>query len=398
MKPKILKNNHDYEMALKHIAFLMDAPESAEINEEIELFTSLISFYEEKTFPVDLPDPINAILFVMEQRSLTRKDLIPILGSQGKVSEILNRKRPLSLSMIRKLHEALHIPAEILLKDSQRNQIPEKRFVYDNFPVPAMFALGYFPNYHSISQVKEYFEEAMSTLFSQFDGKDTQPMYSRQSKESLNPDTLLAWQAHILRKISTDEIDAFSLEALTSSFFEELLSFSMYSKGPLLVKDYLQSYGIHFVIEPHLPKTYIDGAAFKSHDGKPIVALSLRYDRVDNFWFTLLHELVHVIEHLYSGPDDRVFFDDTSSSSEEYESQLEQEANQFAREYLIPSTLIDCDELGDSSVWSASRILATSKELRRSPAILAGCIRYETGNYAIYSDMLGSGGLKHLFQ
>lgn len=238
----------------------------------------------------------------------------------------------------------------------------------------------------------------MSTLFSQFDGKDTQPMYSRQSKESLNPDTLLAWQAHILRKISTDEIDAFSLEALTSSFFEELLSFSMYSKGPLLVKDYLQSYGIHFVIEPHLPKTYIDGAAFKSHDGKPIVALSLRYDRVDNFWFTLLHELVHVKEHLYRGPDDRVFFDDTSSSSEECESQLEQEANQFAREYLIPSTLIDCDELGDSSVWSASRILATSKELRRSPAILAGCIRYETGNYAIYSDMLGSGGLKHLFQ
>ncbi len=109
MKPKLIKNNHDYEMALKHVESLMDAPESTAINEEIEVFTSLISSYEEKAFPVDLPDPIDAILFAMDQGSLTRKDLIPILGSQETVSEILDRKRPLNRSMTRKLYEKLHI-------------------------------------------------------------------------------------------------------------------------------------------------------------------------------------------------------------------------------------------------------------------------------------------------
>ena len=96
-------------MALKHVESLMDAPESTAIDEEIELFTSLISSYEEKAFPIDLPDPIDVILFVMDQRNLTRKDLIPILGSQETVSGILDRKQPLNLSMARKLYEALSI-------------------------------------------------------------------------------------------------------------------------------------------------------------------------------------------------------------------------------------------------------------------------------------------------
>ncbi len=397
MKPKLIKNNQDYEMALKHIESLMEEPESTAINEEIELFTSLVWLYEEKTFPVDLPDPIDAIVFVMDQKGLTRKDLIPILGSQGKVSEILNRKRPLSLSMIRKVHEELKIPAEILLKDTQQNQVPQRRFAYEDFPVSDMFKLGYFPDYQIISQVKEYFEEAMSTLFSRFGGKTPQPLYCKQSKGNPNLDVLLAWQAHILQKYGADEVDDFFLDALDDSFFNELLSFSMYPKGPLLVKDYLYAYGIRFVVEPHLPKTYVDGAAFASHDGKPLVVLSLRHDRVDNFWFTLLHELAHVVKHLYGGADDRAFFDDTSSNPKECESLLEQEANDFAMEYLIPATRVDVQALGDASAWSPSKILATAKELKRSPAILAGRIRYETGNYGLFSEMLGAKGLKCLF-
>lgn len=122
MKPKLLKNNHDYEIALEYIASLMEQPESDEINEEIELFSSLITMYEDEHYPVDLPDPIEAIEFAMEQQGLTRKDLIPIIGSQSKVSEVLYRKRPLSLSMMRNLHEKLHIPTEILLQEAPLKQ------------------------------------------------------------------------------------------------------------------------------------------------------------------------------------------------------------------------------------------------------------------------------------
>jgi len=135
MKPKVLKNDLEYEMALNHVESLMEQPETAIINDEIELFTTLISIYEEENFPIDLPDPIDAILFVMDQQGLSRKDLVPIIGSQSKVSEILNRNRPLSLSMMRRLHEELNIPAAILLQDTQQQQIPIKHFINDDYPV-----------------------------------------------------------------------------------------------------------------------------------------------------------------------------------------------------------------------------------------------------------------------
>ncbi len=122
MKPKLVKNTHDYERALEYIASLMEQPETDEINEEIELFSFLITMYEDEHYPVDLPDTIDAILFAMEQQELTRKDLIPIIGSQSKVSEVLRRKLPLSLSMMRNLHKKLHIPAEILLQETPLKQ------------------------------------------------------------------------------------------------------------------------------------------------------------------------------------------------------------------------------------------------------------------------------------
>ncbi len=399
MKPKLIKNSFDYEMALAYIESLMEQTESDDINEEIELFSSLITMYEDEYFPVNLPDPIDTILFAMDQQGLKRKDLIPIIGNQSKVSEVLCRKRPLSLSMMRNLHEELHIPAEILLQDTQKNQVPEKRFKSQDYPISEMFKLGYFPKYKKISQVKEFFEEIMSELFTQFADETPKLVYCKQSKSKTEPDmnTLLAWQAHILTQVSSDEIDDFSMDALNDSFFEEILSLSIYPKGPLLVKDYLQSFGIHFVIEPHLPKTYVDGSVFKSHDDKPVIVLSLRHDRIDNFWFTLFHELGHVVKHLYGKKKNRAFFDDTFSSPDEGIALLEKEANDFAMEHLISSKKIEASELCDPSLWTPSRILAIAKEVRRSPAILVGRIRYETNNYSLFSDLLGAGEVRYLF-
>ena len=119
MRPKLLKTVQDYEAALEYIESLMELPETDEINDEIESFTSLVTTYEDMQYPIALPDPIDAILFAMDQRGMTRRDLIPIIGSQSNVSEVLNRKRPLSLSMMRNLHVELHIPAEVLLQDMQ---------------------------------------------------------------------------------------------------------------------------------------------------------------------------------------------------------------------------------------------------------------------------------------
>jgi HTH-type transcriptional regulator/antitoxin HigA len=117
MQPKVIKTEAEYEAALARVAELMDAQPGSPDEQELELFALLVEQYEQAHFPIAPPDPVEAILFRMEQEGLTRKDLTAYIGSPSKVSEVLNRKRPLSLSMIRALHKGLGIPADILVQE-----------------------------------------------------------------------------------------------------------------------------------------------------------------------------------------------------------------------------------------------------------------------------------------
>ncbi|MCB0233373.1 MAG: transcriptional regulator [Anaerolineae bacterium] len=119
MESRIIMTERDYEIVLDYMATLMDAESGSPQEQELELFSLLVATYEQEHFPIDPPDPVEAILFRMEQEGLTRKDMTVYIGSPSKVSEVLNRKRPLSLSMIRALHQGLGIPAEILVQESQ---------------------------------------------------------------------------------------------------------------------------------------------------------------------------------------------------------------------------------------------------------------------------------------
>ena len=120
MNVKIIKSKEDYAAAMTRLSTLMslDPKTGAEEENELELLALVIEAYERQTVSPASPDPVDAILFRMEQMGLNRKDLVPYIGSISKVSEVLSRKRPLSLSMIRRLHEKLGIPAEILIKDA----------------------------------------------------------------------------------------------------------------------------------------------------------------------------------------------------------------------------------------------------------------------------------------
>ncbi len=119
MKAKILKTEAEYEAALAYIETLMHAAPGSPEEEELSLFTLLVEQYERAHYPIDPPDPIDAILFRMDQEGRTRADLVPYIGSQSKVSEVLRRKRPLSITMIRNLHEGLNIPAATLIQPSR---------------------------------------------------------------------------------------------------------------------------------------------------------------------------------------------------------------------------------------------------------------------------------------
>lgn len=119
MKPKILQTKADHAAALRHVEVLMDATPGSSEEAELELWTLLIENYESKHHPVPSPDPIEAIRFRMDQLGLKATDLTAYIPSKSKVSEVLNRKRPLSLNMIRALHTGLGIPAETLVQEPQ---------------------------------------------------------------------------------------------------------------------------------------------------------------------------------------------------------------------------------------------------------------------------------------
>ena len=115
--PKVIKTTAEHELAIARIEELFTAKPGTPKGDELELLILLVETYEAKEFPIDLHDPIEAIRFRMQQANLKQKDLIPIFGSKSKVSEVLNGKRELSLSMIRKLASELGIPTEVLLQE-----------------------------------------------------------------------------------------------------------------------------------------------------------------------------------------------------------------------------------------------------------------------------------------
>ena len=121
MNIKPIKNEQDYQDTLTRIELLMDAKPNTDEIDELEVLTTLVEAYEAEHYQIDAPDPIEAIKFRMEQEGLKQKDLVAIVGSKSRVSEVLNRKRKLTIEMIRTLHKQLNIPIESLFLDYKLN-------------------------------------------------------------------------------------------------------------------------------------------------------------------------------------------------------------------------------------------------------------------------------------
>lgn len=123
--PSVIKTDAQHEAALARLIKLVKAEPAAGSKEEneLELLAVLIEHYERTRFPIANPDPVEAIKFRMDQQGLSQKDLIPFIGSAPKVSEVLNRKRPLSLSMIRRLNDGLGIPLDLLLQEDEQSSL-----------------------------------------------------------------------------------------------------------------------------------------------------------------------------------------------------------------------------------------------------------------------------------
>jgi len=395
MQPFVIKTEEQYELALEQIAELMDAAPGTPDEVELELWGTLVELYEAKAHPIPLPDPIAAIRFRMEQQGLSRRDLTAFIGSQSKVSEVLSGKRPLSLSMMRRLHTGLGIPADVLMQElGAALPVPSAEVEWQRFPVAEMRKREWIVFEGSSQQLRENAEAIMREYMAPFDEEVALPMCARQhirGGSKMDRYALCAWKLRILHLAQGLELPPYEAGTVTQDFIREVARLSYFDGGVALAKEYLAKSGIILLTEGHLPKTYLDGATLMLPDGHPLIALTLRYDRLDNFWFTLAHELAHVALHLDG--EDEEFFDDLESSDQ---SPMEQDADRLASEALIPSAIWTATRMDVNA--KAPQVRAFAQGLRISPAIPAGRIRHEAGNHKLLWSLVGKGQVRCLFE
>ena len=396
---KVIRNDAQYKQALSYIENLIDQTPKVGSKEssDLEVLSILIQKYEAERFPITSPDPIDAIFFRMEQQNLKPRDLVPYLGSRSKVSEVLSRKRPLTLSMIRALHTGLGIPTDVLIQQQNRlGSTPPTTIEWNRFPINEMIARKWIVEDPRIA--KAHPEETMCKWLAPIGESATHPELSILFRKShvrgprqINNYALAAWTARVLLVAKTRQpLMNYREGTVTFDLMRNVAKLSTPPDGPLLAKNYLEENGIRVVIEPHLKHTHLDGAVIMS--STPIIGLTLRYDRVDNFWFCLFHELAHLSLHKSSPLE--AFYDNDLEAKAGVDP-YEREADFLASEALVPR-----------QAWegSAARVLknAYSVQVHAAtigvhPAIVAGYLRHETNNYRLLKTLVGHGEVRRLF-
>jgi len=388
MDLRVIKTDEQYQRYLAEVEKLAAQdpdPQSAE-GARLELLAKLVEDYEKARYPFAAPDPVDAILFRMEEQGLRQKDIADLLGGKNRASEILSRKRPLTLPMIRALHERLEIPASLLIREPEATystaaDLPDER----NVPTDLMVNRGWTDS-----------EAGARALWKKLIiAPNGSPAFLKHTLTfGRNPRTNLTnvwlWLGRVREtgESRTRVHGRFQRSELTEDLIRYVARLSWMDDGPRLAIKFLEDRGIAVVVEPHLPKTHLDGAAMLSSRGTPIIGLTVREDRLDNFWFTLVHELVHAWKHLDPSRyraivDERI--EQADSESEHVE--IEREANVLTAEILIPRAR-----------WKRSRaflrpsaeaIHALAKQLQVNPAVVAGRIRKERQDYSLFAKLVG---------
>ena len=400
---KPIRADEDLDAALARIEEIFDADPDSPEDDELSVLLDLVEHYEERHHPMGFPDPISAIEFRMEQANLTPRDLAPFIGSRAKVSEVLSGKRAITMAMARALHQHLGIPADILLQEPGAS-LPDTApgLEYLRFPLPAMAKAGWIP---CVPDLKGHAEELITGLMERAGGRAfaAAPLYRKNDSRRVNAKTddyaLRAWCWQVLAQARQRQSDTgYQAGAVTPQFLRQVAQLSVSEDGPVRTRKFLAQHGIGLEYVNHLPRTHLDGAALRLCGGRPVIGLTLRYDRIDNFWFTLLHELAHVSLHLGDCGDETGFVDDHRLRGVDSggNDTTEQDADQLALDALIPPEVWDCGAILENPGPMA--VVQMAWEAQVHPAVIAGRVRYETGNYRLLSQFVGTGEVRRQFE
>lgn len=394
-KIKAIRNNQDYEEALVLLGELLNKNPDIDSEEadQLSILSTLVESYEANVFPQDLPNAIDAIKFRMEQLDLRPADLVPYIGSASRVSEILSGKRSLTVDMIRELGDGLGIPTSALLK----KPVPCDDNEFDGWDVrlvKQMHKRGYFGeavlNGGSNGLLKSFFATASNQL--------TLNVLLRQSSYRSAPTTdpyaLVAWSRYVLNQANKiTHPKTYSAGTVTLEFMQSIARLSVKDDGPIQAQKALLQVGIILIIEPPLSRTRLDGAAILNDSNNPVIGLTLRLDRIDNFWFTLMHELAHVALHYDKGIE--FFYDELEDIKGIVVSEKEREADELAGEALVPGAKWEVSPA--RIIPSPMAAASLANDLGVHMAIIAGKIRYESGKWGSLSKVVGESKVRQLF-
>lgn len=394
---KPIRTRDDYNKAVALLADLIEKNPAVDTPEDtkIRVLTNLIEDFENAALPDYEADPIEAIKLRMDQLGLKDKDLVDYLGSRSRVSEVLSGKRPLTVPMIKNIEEGLGIPASILVGSSVEKR--NKRWSLKTLTIMAQ--RGYFGQDHTNLDPKKILDMGLlKTLFSGQSLASTALLRQTNYRDISNIDKyhMEAWMSKVLSEalqlIDDNDVPAFDKSNLSEELLSKLFKLSSKPNGVNEVILALRELGIVVVIEPHLPSTRLDGATLFTNNNA-VIGLTIRFDRLDNFWFTLAHELAHT--YLHSESDYDAFFDKLFNEGTET-SQLENEADALAGELLIPTDIWKTSPLRYGSTPTLVKIFAD--KIGVHPSVVAGRIRHDSKDWSVHSDIINNEKVRHLFE
>lgn len=398
MDVKIIKTEVEYTAYLAEVERLAaEDPEAGTPDgDRLELLAKLVEDYEKERFRFARPDPIAAIKFRMEEKGLKQKDLVSIMGGKNRVSEVLSGKRPLTLGMIRALSEELRIPTDLLIQESSplRDEEDELESMDElRIPIAHILRSGQFPEHEATKLTT-------STIVQRYLKPKHGPLYLKRTitygaTPSTNKTNLKMWVGRVreLAHQTKRRRGVWRPGTVNEEFLIYVAQLSWSETGPRLAQQFLAEKGIALVILPHYPQTKLDGAAMQDQDGAPVIGLTIRHDRLDNFWFTLLHELVHAWKHL---PEPGMAItDEEVDKGRDGDDAKEAEANRLARDAFIPRAHWARSEAYLRPSYETIQDLAN--RLHISPAIVAGRLRHEKSRYAAFGKLVGYRQVRKLF-
>jgi HTH-type transcriptional regulator/antitoxin HigA len=335
-------------------------------------------------------------------QGLSQRHLAQMLGVKEQQVQRYESEEYASASLRRlsQVANALHLNisevAEFKPQTPTRSTPHSQEIGWELFPVKEMYRRGWFKEIGFVGSMAAAMAERvnLAKAYVQKAMPRRQPAFLRHRARfgsDMDQYALWAWQCRVLLLARSEHLEGtYSRESLTDDWLRELAQESRFSDGPRRAKRMLNEAGIPLVIEPHLSQTYLDGAAFLLPNGSPVIGMTLRYDRLDNFWFVLFHELVHVVKHLRQGALEDIF-DDLEADPDD----LERETDSLAGAILLPEH--EWEVALARYVRTEESVKSFAKDQRIHPAIVAGRIRQEAENYAILTSLVGAGEARTQF-